>query len=101
MFCELAQSAPEELAALVRQAAITDTRLTYAAEILGRDVQDGALVIPALRSLLKNPSPVVREGAILGLSHHLTNEVRQALNRVAQEDPSPGVRETALDTLND
>jgi hypothetical protein len=101
MFRELAMTAPAELAALVRQGVVRDTRLTYAAEILGRDVNDATIVVRALLPLLKHPSPLVREGAILGLSYHLTDEVREALSRVVQQDPSPGVRTAAQDTLAD
>jgi hypothetical protein len=101
MFHELATTAPAELAALVQQNVVRDTRLTYAAEILGREVSDATLVLPALLPLLRHPSPVVREGAILGLANHLTHQVREALRRVRQDDPGPGVRQAAEDTLDD
>ena len=101
MFRELATTAPAELATLVRQGVVRDTRLTYAAEILGRDVNDSTLVVPALLPLLKHPSPAVREGAVLGLSYHLTDGVRLALSRVVQEDPSPGVRTVAQEAVAD
>jgi HEAT repeat protein len=101
LFQELAAAAPNELAQLVREGNIKPTRLTYAAEILGRDVPDDAVAVPALLPLLKHPSHVVREGAILGLGFHLTGRVRAALQRAAQEDPSLAVRETAAETLEE
>ena len=101
LFHELAATAPHELAQLGRHGEIREARLTYAAEILGSDVQDGAIVIPALLRALKHPSHIVREGAVLGLSYHVTDRVRVALERVAQEDPSPGVRAAATEALED
>ncbi len=99
MFRDLAITAPAELAELIRLRAIRDSRLTYAAEVLGRDVGDNDLVVQALLPLLNHPSHLVREGAVLGLSYHLTDVVREFLRLTAESDPSRGVRETAREAL--
>ena len=102
VFEELARSSPEELAEIIRDNRAPDTRLTYAAEILGRDV-DTSAVAAMLREIVQtHPSPLVREGAVLGLSHHLQRiGVRDTLHRAAANDPSPGVRRAAAEALED
>ena len=94
----LADSYPESLLSLIERADLVPPDLTYAAEIAGRLPESGRLV-NALLALLRNRSAIVREGAILGLSHHLSATTRQELSVVAQNDPSPGVRLTAKEIL--
>jgi len=100
MFIELASVAPSELSELVSEGRLPASRLTYAAEALGR-AQDAALVMRSLLPLLRHPAPIVREGAIIGLGRHLTPVVRARLAEVAQQDPSAAVRRAALDELGD
>jgi len=54
----------------------------------------------ALLNLLANESALVREGVVYGLSHHLDPVVAPTLRRIAETDPSPGVREAALEVLD-
>jgi HEAT repeat protein len=76
------------------------SQLTFAAEELGEEAPE-EIAVPALLPLLEHKSPVVREGAIYGLAHHLSNEkVKTKLDELAQKDTSPGVREAASDVLN-
>lgn len=102
VFEDLARSSPEELAKIIRENRASDTRLTYAAEILGRDV-DTPAVAGLLRQIVQtHPSPLVREGAVLGLSHHLQRlGIRDAVRRAFTDDPSPGVRRAAAEALED
>jgi hypothetical protein len=76
--------------------------LTFAAEYLGSAPSNIALL--PLLNLLLHPSPVVREGAIYGIYHHIGDDrVIKELNRLKNTDPSPGVRIAAgeaLDTPN-
>ena len=102
LFEELASRSPDELVDIVRESRAPSSRLTYAAEILGRDVPTEQSVATLAKILRDHPSPLVREGAILGLSHHLDREaVRDALRRAASQDPSPGVKRAASEALED
>jgi HEAT repeat protein len=74
--------------------------LTFAAERLGA-YADRRVRLPLVR-LLRHESAVVREGAVLGLYHHATSaHVARALAIVARADPSPAVRGTAVDALEE
>jgi len=100
VFEDLARSSPEELAEIIRENHAPDTRLTFAAEILGRDVDTPAVAAMLKEIILTHPSPLVREGAVLGLSHHLQRiGVQTTLHRAAANDPSPGVRRAAAEAL--
>jgi HEAT repeat protein len=55
---------------------------------------------PLIR-LLMHDEPVVREGAVYGLVHHLDDEVRSCLYFVRRDDPSPGVRAAAAEALSE
>jgi hypothetical protein len=102
VFETLAARNPNELLDIVLQSRGPTSRLTYAAEILGRDVPTAAVANALMRVLREHPSPLVREGAILGLAHHLHRSgVRDSLAKAAQADPSPGVRRAATETLED
>jgi len=100
LFRELLEESPRDLARLVANRGLRVSRLTYAAEILG-DAKDSRLVKKALLPLLKHESPIVREGAILGLARHLDEEVRGALEDVAANDQSETIRRSASETLTD
>jgi hypothetical protein len=64
-----------------------NSELTFLAENLGE----------TLLELLKHPSPVVREGALLGIDNILS-EVKDKLIHMVCHDESPGVRDCAKDT---
>jgi len=99
LFEALAEHSPDELVEIVREGRAPNSRLTYAAEILGRHVASPRAV-EALRNLLDHPSPLVREGAVLGLEPHLDrHDVKEALHRAVGRDPSPGVRRALAEAL--
>jgi hypothetical protein len=100
LFERLASESPEELIQIVRDSRGPHSRLTYAAEILGRAVRTAKTAETLLRVLAEHPSPLVREGAVLGLTHHLERAgVRDALRKAAELDPSPGVRRAVAEAL--
>ncbi len=102
VFEELAARSPNELCQIVRDSQAPITRLTYAAEILGRDVATRSAAAILTKTLQDHPSRLVREGAVLGLEHHLERHgVRENLLRAAHDDPSPGVRRAAAEALAD
>jgi hypothetical protein len=71
--------------------------LTFEAEAFGKSAtrQDA---VTHLAPLLEHPSTIVREGAAIGLSVHLDDEVRALLAPLANE-PSPGVSAVVRDIL--
>ena len=100
LFKELALEAPSELVRLTQDGGLPPEKLTFAAEALG--AVDSETGIDALESLLVHPSPLVREGAVLGLATYVNaGHVRAtALAKAAARDSSPGVRATARDVLD-
>lgn len=66
------------------------TTLTFAAEVVGGLPTE--MAEPALLPLLDHVSPVVREGAIIGLDSHTTDRVWAKFLAMAEHDPSPGIR---------
>ena len=100
VFEALARSSPEELIDIIRESGAPDSRLTYAAEILGRDVDTPAAADALLITLRSHRSPLVREGAVLGLAYHLDRfGIRPALLAAAENDPSLGVKRAAREAL--
>ena len=91
---------PAKLLRLVRSGTLKPGDLTFATEIAGRRLS-GTEVVPILVKLLTSDSPLVREGAVCGLSHHLTGEVRQELQNALSNEQSRGVAEAIRDTLED
>lgn len=72
--------------------------LTFEIETLGET--GGPAVIPTLLAALDHASAVVREGAIYGASHHLSDAaLRAKVENLARTDPSPAVRAVAADAL--
>jgi len=71
--------------------------LTFAAEIAGKNatLKNSKLVINKLMSLLSHESPLVREGAILGLGNHINSSIKRKLADMANFDPSKAIRITA------
>ena len=100
MFEELVADSPLDLVQLLDDSSVPDTRLTFAAEILGRNSSEAIAVAPLIRLLGGHRSPLVREGAVLGLAYHLgRGNARAAIERAADRDPSPGVRRAASEVL--
>jgi HEAT repeat protein len=99
-FRHFAEHEPETLLDLLRRRALSPGFLTYAAEIAGRNIPT-VEVVPVLLPLLQDPSPLVREGAVLGLEEHRTPEVLAALSEVARLDASPGVRAAARSAVDE
>lgn len=99
LFERLARSHPARLAGLVADGSLPPGKLTYAAEALGL-ISDADLAARTLLPLLKHPTPVVREGAVYGLTRLPDrSDVKMALDETAAHDPSPGVREAAGESL--
>ena len=90
----LAATNPQELFRMIESGELRPGHLTFAAEFAGR-VDDPDRVRRALFPLLGHESPLVREGAIYGLSKHMNDDVRARLVSLAGHDPSEGVREAA------
>lgn len=98
----LAVADPLRLIRLIQSDAYSAAHLSYAAEILGEHTAGGphaSAAIACLCPLLTHARAIVREGAVLGLAHHLSDEIATALQRLADQDPSPGAREAAEEVL--
>jgi HEAT repeat protein len=79
---------------------INPSRLSFAAEIAGRQLPSEK-VIPSLLKLARHEEPVVREGALYGLSFHLDDEVvRTTVQTIASSDTSEAVRSVADDLMD-
>jgi hypothetical protein len=96
VFKHLAEVAPEQLLALVQGTWLAVGHLTLAAEVVG-GIREATAALRVLRNLLHHRSPMVREGAVLGLGRIDQDEARRLLTDVAHNDPSPGVRRAAED----
>lgn len=96
----LALSFPQDLANLLTSGELDMVGLTFGAEYMGK-VQDEILVRDTLLPLLSHPSAIVREGAIYGVQNHMSQEIMQKLQSIAQTDLSPTIRQTARDALDE
>lgn len=99
-FAAMAEHSPDELLDLLRGGTLQVSELTFAAEIAGQ-IPDPEAIVPELMQLLEHGEAVVREGALYGLANHMFPFVREAIKKVAQSDPSPGVCEAASEILSD
>lgn len=99
MFEFLIESDPARLIRLIDSGTLEPADLTFAAEIAGR--APGETSVESLLRLLVHPSPVVREGAVYGLSRQRSRRVEDRLRELTVTDPSPGVREAAIHVLED
>ncbi len=73
---------------------------SFALERLG-EAASAEQAMDLLGWFLFDPSPLVREGAILGFATHMASDrVRELVERVLSCDPSPGVRDAAMDMLD-
>lgn len=96
----LAMEEPSALAAILSGPLIDSVDLSCAAEIFGRDCTDSGIVVPVLMAILEHERALVREGAVYGLhSHRHVARVVDVLRRVAEADPSAGVRLAAQEAL--
>lgn len=102
-FEQLAQSDPSRLIALARADFSADpVLLAMAAEALALSTTEQVQVVTYLRSLLVHQRPFVREAALHGLTpfFRASPDVIRAVERMAREDVSPGVRAAAGDLLS-
>lgn len=98
LFERLAEDEPAKLIAMIRSGELRPGLLTFAAEILGRHVRS-AEVVEVLRTLAQHPSAAVREGSVYGLAFQEGITVDDQLKKLAESDPSPGVRAAAAGAL--
>jgi hypothetical protein len=101
----LAKTNPKELIRIITSPNSDIHALTFGAEILGIEVADEDLVLPAFRRLLKHINAVVREGAMLGVLSFYTKkyppqDILDRITKISVDDPSPGCMECALDLLD-
>lgn len=98
-YLAMAANAPHQLLAAVR-AGMEPHELTYAAEALGH-VRNLSVWLD-LGKLLEHDSPLVREGAIYGVSAgDCLVALGNTLRRMAETDPSAGVRAAAREAIGD
>ena len=101
----LARDNPKELVRIITSPNGDAKTLTSGAEILGEEVRDENLVVPALRQLLKHAHAFVREGAINGVISYFSNkevprDILERLRAIAKGDPSPTNKEVAADAVS-
>ncbi|MBI4586015.1 MAG: HEAT repeat domain-containing protein [Planctomycetes bacterium] len=99
-FYIFAKNDPTKLIQLISAEILEPNDLTFAAEAAGT-IQDKEIAVPVLLRLLEHMSPVVREGAVYGLSNHLSQRVIERLKEVERLDRSPGVKEAVREVLED
>lgn len=97
-FDHMAKESPDDLVRWIRSGQLTPGHLTLAAESLGSAQHPG--VVRTLIDLLDSESPLIREGAVLGLGRVGSGDVVARLQDVARRDPSKSVRATACDVLD-
>jgi len=100
MFNEMGINSVMKLAALVHSGKLTPGDMTFAAEILGRNIPK-AFAYSVLRPLLDSKHPLTREGALLGLEHHKDDpRCWDAIERCLY-DESEAIRLVAEEILED
>lgn len=100
-YCEAVFEAMNEqrLSHLIQGRELRPGDLTFAAEVAGRRLTS-AEVLPILRDLLASDSPLVREGAAYGLSHHLAvPEARTMLKTRLSGEKNWGVAQAITEIL--
>src|SRR3972149_1723687 len=100
-FKSLIETNPEQFLELIHGNYLTPARLTHAAEAIGQ-VEKVEELIPTLLELSKHESPLVREGAILGMSSLIDKgykELYERLQEMSSTDPSTSIQEIAKETL--
>jgi hypothetical protein len=94
-FDTLAKEDPDKLICWVNSGLLEPADLTFAAETIGQLYSS----LPTLVKLLTHDSPVVREGAIIGLDV-LKYRINDLFEHHAENDSSPGVRHVAYNCVN-
>lgn len=95
----MAERSPRELIARIHAGDMSAGLRARAAEAMGR-VADCDIAVPVLLTLLHDKDIVVQEGAIYGLSRHMTSSVREALQLVIDDDSAhPIIRNIAADAI--
>lgn len=89
-FDRLEKEYPELLLDWVNSGELRPSQLTFAAENLGQIPE----ALPILLDLLNHESPLVREGAVIGLAR-LKDLIDDKVEVLANSDISPGVRHVA------
>jgi hypothetical protein len=102
----LAKTNPKELVRIITSPNSDTHALTFGAEILGEEVKDEEIVLPALRRLLKHVNAVVREGAMIGIYSFYVDsqppqDVMDRLKIISTDDPSPACKEYAASLLEE
>jgi HEAT repeat protein len=99
-FNTMATENPVLLAAILRYLSTSPlATLSFAAEAAG-NIEEFSSVRDILLNLLKHKSALVREGAIYGLARHIDEEMFDTIRNIGFNDPSPGVREAALEAID-
>ena len=98
-FEEMSYKHPDEMLALMPQ--LPECDLTFAAEFAGKNII-AAKSVPVLLELLKHESGIVREGALLGLQHHLNYPgVYEAIEVTSRTNKSHAVQSVAMELLRE
>ncbi len=100
----LANNNPKELIRILNSPNANVKVLSCGAEILCEEITDETVVCPVLKKLLKHVHATVRESAMIGISAFYTSSVPPSdiidrLKIMATNDPSPSLKEIALDLL--
>ena len=96
---EMARNNPDAMIAYIKSCSDVG-RLTHAAEIAGMIIRDAKIHDPLIQ-LLKHPRPVVREGALYGLYHHISYSiVLDAVYRTSLNDECETIRSVAGSLLH-
>jgi len=91
---------PDRLIAALQSGDLDPPVLTFGAEAAGALPTER--IAPVLLRLLEHPSPLVREGAVYGITSHTAFDgVAKKLRQMAATDPSPGVRMAAREVVED
>lgn len=96
----MSRTEPTRMISWLTSGELSPGSLTHAADIAGNIIK-GPEIVFVLLNLLKHESPIVREGAVIGLSTHLDNAVRTALKDHLSNETSHGVRTTIDEVLLD
>lgn len=95
-FSRWARHEPARLIAALTDGSLRPAELTFAAEIAG-SLTDAK---QPLLTLLEHVNPVVREGAVYGLSSFVGDPaIRDRLYQLSLSDPSPAVATSAAEAL--
>jgi len=97
-FNRWAKHEPAKLIAALTDGSLPTADLTFAAEIAGQLTE----ARQPLLTLLEHADPVVREGAVYGLSSFVSDPtIRDRLYQLSLSDPSPAVAMSAAEALED